>query len=152
MSAKDSWRIQIMYDLKSRNNSLENAFFNDWFMPETNKSLQMRTDIKEDDHNYVLEVELPGVDKKDIDISLNDGYLTVKAAVNNKYKDHDHENGNNKKFVHRERFYGVASRSYYIGDVDMKTINATFENGILSVSFPKENPEKKETNHRIEIK
>lgn len=141
-----------MYDLKSRNNPLENSLFSDWFMPEVNKSLQMRTDIKEDENNYVLEVELPGVNKNDIDISLNDGYLTVKATVNNKFKNHENGKENNKKFVHRERFYGVASRSYYIGDVEMKTINASFENGILSVSFPKENPEKKETNHRIEIK
>ncbi len=140
-----------MYDLKNRNNPLEHVLFDDWFMPETNKGLQMRTDIKEDENNYVLEVELPGIDKKDIDISLENGYLTIKACAHNKFK--EHENGNeNKKFVHRERFYGVSSRSYYIGDVDKKTINASFENGILSVTFPKENQAKKEEDRRIEIK
>ena len=145
-----------MYDLKNRNNTLENMLFNDWFMPESNKSLQMRTDIKEDENNYTLEVELPGVDKKDIDLSLDDGYLTVKATVNNSFKNDNQEQGEHehehKKFIHRERFYGVASRSYYVGYVDMKTINASFENGILSVSFPKENPVKKVENNRIEIK
>ncbi len=136
-----------MYDLKNRNNAIE-KFFNDWFVPETSKSLQMRTDIKEDNENYTLEVELPGIDKKDIELSLDDGYLTVKATVNN----NSETNSSDKKFLHRERFYGVASRSYYVGDIDMKTINASFENGILSVSFPKENPIKKEENNRIEIK
>lgn len=136
-----------MYDLKNRNNAIE-KFFNDWFVPETSKSLQMRTDIKEDNENYTLEVELPGIEKTNIELSLDDGYLTVKATVNNNSETNDSD----KKFLHRERFYGVASRSYYVGDVDMKTINASFENGILSVSFPKENPIKKEENNRIEIK
>ncbi len=54
-----------MYDLKNRNNPLERALFDDWFRVDDNKSLQMRTDIKEDGDNYLLEVELPGIDKKE---------------------------------------------------------------------------------------
>lgn len=141
-----------MYDLKSRSNYLENAIWNDLFTPETSKGLQMKTDIKEDDKDFVLEVELPGVKKNNIDISLDDGYLTIKATVNNEANQQSDKDENKKKFVHRERFYGVASRSYYIGDVDMKTINASFDNGVLVVSFPKEKEKQKEENHRIEIK
>ena len=141
-----------MYDLKSRSNYLENAIWNDLFTPETSKGLQMKTDIKEDDKDFILEVELPGVKKNNIDISLDDGYLTIKATVNNEANQQSDKDENKKKFVHRERFYGVASRSYYIGDVDMKTINASFDNGVLVVSFPKEKEKQKEENHRIKIK
>ncbi len=140
-----------MYDLKNRSNLLEKALFDDWFMPEGSKGLQMRTDIKDDGDKYLLEVELPGIDKKDVDVSLENGYLTIKASVQNSFNGNDEEK-QNKKFIHRERFYGVSSRSYYVGDVDKKTINASLENGILTVSFPKENPEKAEEDRRIEIK
>ncbi len=77
--------------------------------------------------------------------------MTIKASVQNSFNGNDEEK-QNKKFIHRERFYGVSSRSYYVGDVDKKTINASLENGILTVSFPKENPEKAEEDRRIEIK
>ncbi len=140
-----------MYDLRNRNNPLERALFDDWFAVDGNKSLQMRTDIKEDGDNYLLEVELPGIDKKDVDVSLENGYLTIKATVHNNFNDNE-ENKQSKKFIHRERFYGVSSRSYYVGDVDKKTINASLENGILTVSFPKESKEKLEEDRRIEIK
>lgn len=114
-------------------------------MPDYSKSLAMRTDIKEDGANYVLDIELPGVEKKDIDLSLEDGYLTVKATVNN-------EKNAEKKYLHKERFYGVASRSYYVGDVLLKNVTASFANGVLSVSFPKEDAKAKDVTHRIEIK
>ena len=140
-----------MYDLKNRSNPLERALFDDWFMVDGNKSLQMRTDIKEDGDNYLLEVELPGIDKKDVDVSLENGYLTIKATVHNNFNNNE-DDKQSKKFIHRERFYGISSRSYYVGDVDKETISASLENGILSVKFPKENPAKAEENRRIEIK
>jgi HSP20 family molecular chaperone IbpA len=132
-------------ELSIKDGFLTNPFFNDWLMPDYSKSLAMRTDIKEDGANYVLDIELPGVEKKDIDLSLEDGYLTVKATVNN-------EKNAEKKYLHKERFYGVASRSYYVGDVLLKNVTASFANGVLSVSFPKEDAKAKDVTHRIEIK
>lgn len=104
----------------------------------------MRTDIKENDDNYVMEVELPGLDKKDIHIDLKDGYLTI--SVN---KD-EHSDGNKKdNYIRRERSFSC-SRSYYVGDVSKEEIKAKYENGMLNVTIPKE-AAKKEEQHRIEI-
>lgn len=115
-------------------------------VPKYARGLNMKTDIKSDEKNYVMEIELPGIKKEDIDISLNNGYLTVKAKA-----EHQEKEGEGKKnFIHRERFSGVASRSYYVGDVDEKSITASFNNGVLTLSFPKER--KVENNeHRISI-
>jgi HSP20 family molecular chaperone IbpA len=124
---------------------LTNPFFNDWLMPDFTKNNLMKTDIKEVGDKYQLDIELPGVEKKDIDLSLSDEYLTVKASVNEEKKEE------NKSYLHRERFVGTSTRSYYVGNVDMDTIEASFNNGILSVSFPKEN-EKAQKESRIEIK
>ena len=103
----------------------------------------MRTDIKESDDSYTLEVELPGVDKKDIDIDLRDGYLNI--AVN---KSDKMDEGKKENYIHRERSFSC-SRSYYVGDVDRDAIKAKYDNGILSVTLPKDQPKK--PNSRIDI-
>lgn len=103
----------------------------------------MRTDIKEGDDSYTLEVELPGVDKKDIDIDLHDGYLNI--AVN---KSDNTEEGKKENYIHRERSFSC-SRSYYVGDVDRDAIKAKYDNGILSVTLPKDQPKKPSS--RIDI-
>lgn len=132
-------------ELSIKDGFLANPFFNEWLMPDYSKSLAMRTDIKEDGANYILDIELPGVEKKNIDLSLEDGYLTVKATVEN-------EKSTDKKVLHKERFYGSASRSYYVGDVDLKSVTASFNNGVLTVGFPKESAKAKDVAHRIDIK
>lgn len=119
-----------------------------FYEPKYVRGLAMKTDIKEDEKNYVMDVDLPGIDKKDIDISLNNGYLTIKAKANTDTGEKDKKGG----FVHRERFSGTASRSYYVGDIDEKAIAATFANGVLTLTFPKENEKKEELEHRIAIK
>ena len=103
----------------------------------------MRTDIKESDDSYTLEVELPGVDKKDIDIDLRDGYLNI--AVNKSDKT---DEGKKENYIHRERSFSC-SRSYYVGDVDRNAIKVKYDNGILSVTLPKDQPKK--PNSRIDI-
>ena len=90
-----------------------------------------------------LEVELPGVDKKDIDIDLHDGYLNI--AVNKSDKT---EEGKKENYIHRERSFSC-SRSYYVGDVDRDAIKAKYDNGILSVTLPKDQPKKPSS--RIDI-
>jgi HSP20 family molecular chaperone IbpA len=125
---------------------LANPFFNDWLLPDYTKSFNMKTDIKEEGSNYVLEIDLPGVEKKDVDLSLEDEYLTIKVNVSGEKK----EEG--KKYLHKERFVGTASRSYYVGNVDLKSISASLSNGVLSVTFPKVNPKAQAEENRIEIK
>jgi HSP20 family protein len=114
--------------------------------PRGFRSLDMKTDIKEDGSNYVMAIELPGVNKKDIAVSLNEGYLTVTAKVEDQSNDKD-KKGN---YIHRERFSGTASRSYYAGDVAEKDIKAAFDNGVLTLTFPKE-VTKETPSHKIEI-
>ncbi len=106
------------------------------------KGLQMKTDIKENDKGYVLVVDLPGIDKQNIHVSLNDGYLTVEAKV-----EENQNNNGNEKYIHKERFTGVSSRSYYVGDVDEKDVSAKYENGVLKLFVPKEVPESKKEHH-----
>ena len=104
----------------------------------------MRTDIKETDDAYVMEVEMPGLDKKDIGIELKDGYLNISV---NKSEKQDGDKKDN--YIHRERSYSC-QRSYYVGDVRKEDIKAKYENGMLNVTIPKETP-KQENQHFIEI-
>lgn len=111
------------------------------------KGLDMKTDIKDDGTNYVMQVELPGIDKKDINVSLKDEYLTIKANVNVENSDKE-KKGN---FIHRERYSGTATRSYYVGDVDMKSVKASYANGVLTLTFPKDAEKKAEEAHSIVV-
>ena len=103
----------------------------------------MKTDIKERENSYVMDVEIPGFDKKDVSISLKDGYLTITAEKK------EEDNGKKENYVRRERSTSL-SRSYYVGDVAKESVKAKYENGVLSIEIPKEQ-EKKELTHNIEI-
>ena len=109
---------------------------------------EMLTDVKEHDDHYDLEVELPGFKKEDITVELNDGYLTVTAE-----KSHDQNKEKDGKLVRQERYAGVMSRSYYVGE-DLKTedIHGKYEGGVLTLSIPKREEQKKvESPNRILI-
>ncbi len=91
----------------------------------------MRTDIKENDKDYEMEIELPGMDKGDIAIELEDGYLSISAGKSEK------QTADKGNYIRRERSFSC-SRSYYVGDVKKEDIKAKYENGILTVIIPKE--------------
>jgi|LAHS01.1.fsa_nt_gb HSP20 family protein len=114
--------------------------------PRGFRSLDMKTDIKEEGNAYAMSIELPGVAKKDIAVSLNDGYLTVTAKV----EDQTNEKDKKGNYIHRERFSGTASRSFYVGNIAEKDIKAAFDNGVLTLTFPKE-VTKEIPSHKIEI-
>lgn len=111
--------------------------FRDPFFTE-HESKIMKTDIKEKGDKYLIDIDLPGYDKKDIKIEIEDGYLTVHADI-------DTENEEKEgKFVRKERYSGSCSRSFYVGtDVKNEDIKASFKNGILKLEIPKKD-EKKE--------
>ena len=99
----------------------------------------MKTDLKEHDDGYELSVELPGFKKEQIELRLQNGYLTVTAA---KGLEEDEKNKKGK-IVHQERFTGSMSRSFYLGEhVTEENIRAKYENGVLTVDFPKDEPKK----------
>ncbi len=101
----------------------------------------MRTDIKEGKDNYNIIIDLPGYEKENIKINIENGYLNVTATMDS--HDEEKEEG---KFVRRERYFGECSRSFYIGDeVTEDDIHASFKNGILRLDIPKK--EQKEQNN-----
>lgn len=136
--------------LVPRRNSFDlfDDFFDDSFFTRKEKNM-MRTDIREKGDKYIIDIDLPGFDKENIDLSLNDGYLEISAKVDREDKSDDDE-----KFVRQERFYGQCSRSFYVGDaIEEEDINAEFKNGILKIEIPKKDETKKlPESKRIEIK
>ena len=117
--------------------------FDDWMrLPaarETGKGYGttelMKTDIRDVDGNYELSMELPGFQKENVKIQLKDGYLTVQAFRTEK-KDEKDDNG---KYIHKERYTGQCSRSFYVGkELEHEDIHAKYDNGVLTVTFPKE--------------
>lgn len=113
--------------------------FDDFFdfpaMPARQQTASiMKTDVREHEHGYELDVDLPGIKKEDVKVKLDDGYLTISAttAQNNDEKD---KKGN---YIRRERFSGSYSRSFYVGDEVKETdIKAKYDNGVLQLSIPK---------------
>ena len=101
----------------------------------------MKTDVKENENDFEIDMSLPGVNKEDIKAELNDGYLTVSASTSNVKEDNDEK----KRYVRRERYYGSCSRSFYVGDqVKQDEIKARYENGVLSLNIPKKEEKKTE--------
>ena len=95
----------------------------------------MKTDIKELDNGYELEIDLPGFKKDEIKAELNNGYMTISAA---KDLDEDEQDKKTGKYIRRERYAGACQRSYYVGeDITEEDIKATFEHGILTLFVPK---------------
>ena len=95
----------------------------------------MRTDVRDVDGNYELYIDLPGYKKEDLKIHLKEGYLTITAS---RQIEND-ENNTEGKYVRRERYMGSCSRSFFVGkNLHQDNIRAKYENGVLKVTFPKE--------------
>ena len=94
----------------------------------------MKTDIKETEKAYELNVELPGFKKEDIHIELSEGYLAIDAASTSSSEESNEEG----TYIRKERFSGSCSRSFYVGDdISEEDIRAKFEDGILKIFVPK---------------
>ena len=130
-------------------------FFNDDFMDfpafrgNHVENTLMKSDVKEVGDHYELHMDLPGFDKENVKIQLQDGTLTIEATTNTSNDEKD-ENG---AYIRRERFQGTCTRSFYIGEnVEKEDIKARFDKGVLMVSIPKETERPQiEENHYIAI-
>ena len=108
----------------------------------------MKTDIREKEGSYELDVDLPGFTKEDLKLQLENGYLTI-SAVRNTKKDEKDEKG---KYIRQERYSGAVSRSFYVGEsITEEDIHAKFEDGILKLSIPKEDAKAVEAKKYITI-
>ena len=124
--------------------------FDDFMFPmkKDNDFGKMKCDIYEKNGVYHLEMDIPGFDKKDVQIEIDDNdYLVITAEKNSEVNEED----DNKNYIRKERSYGKYQRSFYIGGIDKENIQASFENGILKVSMPKKEEEKL-SKKTIEIK
>ena len=115
---------------------IEDMFRDPFFTNEESKI--MKTDIKEKKDKYIIDIDLPGYEKENIKMSIEDGYLIVNASTNTEKE--DKEEG---KFVRKERYMGSCSRSFYVGDaVENEDIKASFKNGTLKIEIPKKENKK----------
>jgi HSP20 family protein len=92
----------------------------------------IRTDVKETDKEYIVEAELPGFDKKDIELDLTDDRLTI-TARHEESKDDENQN-----YIRRERRYGEVCRSFLVRGIDAEKAKADYKNGILRITLPKQ--------------
>ena len=95
----------------------------------------MKTDVRETDDAYEVDIDLPGFKKDEVTAQLNDGYITISAS---KGLDKDEKDKKSGKYIRKERYAGSMSRSFYVGEhVTQDEISAKFENGILQLKVPK---------------
>ena len=132
--------------------------FDDWMdfsFPDIDKKLYgkhaknvMKTDVREMDDSYEVVIDLPGFKKDEIEVQLENGYLTISAA---KGLDKD-ETDKQGKYLRQERYAGSMSRSFYVGeDITEEDIHGKFENGILKLDIPKVEAKKVEQKKHIAI-
>ncbi|MBR3199198.1 MAG: Hsp20/alpha crystallin family protein [Bacilli bacterium] len=106
-------------------------------------SENMKCDIYEKDGNYYIEADMPGMDKKDVKVSFDNGYLSISAETSSSKEEKE------KDFIRQERFSGFMERKFYVGEIDEGAISANFKDGVLKVKVPKETVKK--TKKTIEI-
>ncbi len=137
---------------------LKDNIFDDWMgfsFPDIDKNLYgtrsqnvMKTDIRETENEYELDIDLPGFKKEEINVQLEHGQLTIQAAKNTSKEEKDEEG----KYIRRERYAGAMSRSFYVGEtVEKNEIRARFEDGILKLSVPKKDSKAVEESKYIAI-
>ncbi len=102
-------------------------------------SVDMKCDIYEKDDKYYIEADMPGMNKADINVDYDNGYLTISASKSTK----DEES--TKDYIRQERFYGSMERKFYVGDVDESLISANFKDGVLKIEVPKDTIKKNTT-------
>ena len=131
----------MMLNRRNYGYNLFDELFKDPFFTnsyEQSDTSLMKTDIQEKNDYYMLDIELPGYQKENVQAELKDGYLTITASRTEEASSDD-----NSRYLRRERFAGTCKRSFYVGDqVEQVDIKAGFKDGILKICIPKEIPKK----------
>ena len=108
----------------------------------------MKTDVREKDNAYELDVDLPGFKKEEINVELHDGYLTISAT---KSLDKDETDQKARRVIRQERYSGTSQRTFYVGDVKPDEVKCKYESGVLSVEVPKRDAKRVNSPHTIMI-
>ena len=116
--------------------NLERSFFGPFY--GDNRMNAFRTDVQETDDAYILESDLPGFKKEDIDVQIQDDILTIRAERHAAHEDKEQKNN----YVRVERSCGSFTRSFEVSGVDTDAVTAKYENGVLTLTLPKKAPEK----------
>ena len=126
-------------------NLIPRSFLLDDFLGDVSKFRihDMKCDIYEENNNYVVEIDVPGYSKDEIDIEVNRGYLTISLCHN------EDKEVSEKDYIRKERVYVTTKREFYVGDVDEEGIKASFNEGVLKVVVPKR--EEASIKRKIEI-
>lgn len=111
-------------------------FEKNFFGSSAAKLPAFRTDIRDQGDKFLLEAELPGFAKEDIQLELNDSILTIKAEHKQTTEDNDEQGS----YVRRERRFGSFTRTFDVSGIDESAISATYDNGILALTLPKQTP------------
>ncbi len=126
----------------------DDDFFNDFFnRPIRRRGRGMETDVREEDGKYLVDINLPGFNKENVTVTFEKGYLNIEAKTETVNED------NRENYLLKERYCGAMSRSFYLGEeINEDEIEATFKNGILTLSIPKKEVTQIENKKIIEIK
>jgi HSP20 family protein len=145
--ARRSSGIQRNNDLFDIEGIFEN-FVNDKYFPILYKnSAQMKVDVKENENEFILEAELPGIKKEEVNLQIDNDRLTI-SVQKNEQTEEEKEKDN---YIRRERSYSAMTRSFAIANVETDNVNAKFENGLLFITLPKKQ-QKAIQGKQIEIK
>lgn len=121
-----------------------NFFSDDFFAPAVFNNNSFKVDVKEDDNQYLVEADLPGMKKENIALEYENNYLTISAKREDVLED------KRDNYVRRERNYGEFKRSFYVDNVDENNVNASFTDGVLKITLPKKE-KGKESRKQIDI-
>jgi HSP20 family protein len=124
-------------------NMLDDFFSDNWSPRRSLERDTFKINVQQNDTEYLIEAELPGVNKDEIDVELNDGRLNITVKREEKI------NEEKKNYIHRESRFASMSRSIYLADADAKGIKAKMDNGVLNITVPRQ--EKSVKGERIEI-
>lgn len=143
----DNRGYKPMFFEDSLDKVFDNAFRDFFGGNELGRHDAFRTDVIDQDDSYLLQAELPGFQKEDINIDLKNDLLTISASHK---EEKDTEDTN--KYIRRERYYSSYSRSFRVNNMEAADIDASYNNGILEVKIPKKELETKDSVQRIEVK
>ncbi len=140
--------FKMKYNVARNNDLFDDLFDNMFRAPVFGGQSLMKTDVREKDGKYILDIEMPGYKKEDVKISLYNGTLTISAERHSSNEEKDDAG----RMIRQERYSGNCSRSFYVGEGIKDTdVHATFTDGILKIELPTEQKKEEEEKKFIDI-